>query len=57
MRKQTTVLPSNCFNIVLSRVNMEEVMGWLAIATASFKVNIYFIPMFMSLACMYVWAP
>lgn len=55
MRKQTTVLPSNCFNTILSGVNMEEVMVWLAIASASFKESIYFIFMFMSLACMYVW--
>lgn len=57
MRKQTILQLSNCFNNFLSRVRMEDVMGWLAIVTASFKENIHFTFMFGSLACMYVWAP
>lgn len=57
MRKQTTLLLSNFFNTFLSRVKMEDVMGWLAIVTACFKENIHFTFMFGSLACMYVWVP
>lgn len=57
MSKQTTLLPSNCFNTFLSRVKMEDVMGRLAIVTACFKENIHFTFMFGSFACMSVRAP